>query len=168
MLLEQVEHLWDKLRKKLCPKRIYGYGTVSLAYFDDRTPLERQCDAVDEFFFSLRQKRRKVKSYRPQVFHSYFDYGLGKVVESMSDIKDKEKEGYVKMSFDEAERYSKKYKDEAKKKFKDRLKQSIRESLGEIKQGRSFYREIASQAPKDDKVRRARLEYMRAHSEHSR
>lgn len=93
-------------------------------------------------------------------WNSYFDFGLGCVVDSPSMLHKKEAEGYTKMSFDEAEREAKKYRKEAKAELRAKIRKGAEEAYSDIKQGRSFHSEILQQLPKHD---RERAERMRAY-----
>ena len=71
---------------------MYKFGTIGLKVHDDRTLKEKFFDRIDEFFFNWEQEQRYKRAYRKQVFHSYFDFGLGKMATSNEEIKKKEKQ----------------------------------------------------------------------------
>lgn len=131
-----------KVYKKVRPsKRLYRYGTIGLKYFDDRTRKEKFFDYIDEFFFNWQQNIRYRRAYRKQVFHSFFDYGLGRVVSSNDEIKAKEKEGYVYISDAEADRETARRRRINKQERRQRIEKHFSEGFARIKAGNSNYYE---------------------------
>ncbi len=135
-ILQFVYKVYKKVRP---PKRLYRYGTTGLKYFDDRTRKEKLFDYIDEFFFNWQQNIRYRRAYRKQVFHSFFDYGLGRVVSSNDEIKAKEKEGYVYISDAEADRETARRRRINKQERRQRIEKHFSEGFARIKAGNSHY-----------------------------
>lgn len=135
-ILSVIYQLYKRVRP---PKRLYKYGTTGLKYFDDRTKKEKFFDYFDEFFFNWQQKLRYAKAYRKQVFHSYFDFGLGKMVTSNEEIRNKEKQGYAYTTFKEMEAESDRIRARIKKEQKERTKKYFQEGIARIRSGNSNY-----------------------------
>lgn len=118
---------------------MYKFGTIGLKVYDDRTIKEKFFDYIDEFFFNWEQEQRYKRAYRKQVFHSYFDFGLGKMVTSNEEIKKKEKQGYVYTTFNEMESQSSKIRARIKKEQAEKTRKHFQEVIGRIKSGNSHY-----------------------------
>jgi hypothetical protein len=118
---------------------LYKFGTIGLKVHDDRTLKEKFFDRIDEFFFNWEQEQRYKRAYRKQVFHSYFDFGLGKMVTSNEEIKKKEKQGYVYTTFNEMESQSSKIRARIKKEQAEKTRKHFQEVVGRIKSGNSHY-----------------------------
>ena len=89
-------------------------------------------------------------------WHSYFDRGIGCLVDDPSILRRHEAEGHIWTTFNESERYCAKRRAEVKKEQKAKIRKSIMESLREVKQGRSFYKEHLAQIPHDMKLKTER------------
>ena len=136
--------LYGIYRKVRPPKRLYKYGTIGLSICDDRTKKEKMFDYIDEFFFNWQQKLRYKRAYRKAIFNSFFDYGLGKVVSSTTEIKAKEKEGYIYMSDRELDKYTAQRRNLNKKERKERAIKYFDEGFAKIRAGKSNYYEQLS------------------------
>ena len=138
--MDKILHFIYKIYKRIRPpKRLYKYGTIGLSAFDDRNVKEKVFDYIDELFFNWQQRVRYKKAYRKQVFHSYFDFGLGKMVTSNEDIRKKEKQGYVYTTFNEMEAQSDRIRARIKREEKERTRKYFREGIAKIKSGNSNY-----------------------------
>lgn len=138
--MDKILHFIYKIYKRIRPpKRLYKFGTIGLKVYDDRTLKEKFFDYIDEFFFNWEQEQRYKRAYRKQVFHSYFDFGLGKMVTSNEEIKKKEKQGYVYTTFNEMESQSSKIRARIKKEQAEKTRKHFQEVIGRIKSGNSHY-----------------------------
>ena len=138
--MDKILHFVYKIYKRIRPpKRLYKFGTIGLKVHDDRTLKEKFFDRIDEFFFNWEQEQRYKRAYRKQVFHSYFDFGLGKMVTSNEEIKKKEKQGYVYTTFNEMESQSSKIRARIKKEQAEKTRKHFQEVIGRIKSGNSHY-----------------------------
>lgn len=138
--MDKILHFIYKIYKRIRPpKRLYKFGTIGLKVYDDRTLKEKFFDRIDEFFFNWEQEQRYKRAYRKQVFHSYFDFGLGKMVTSNEEIKKKEKQGYVYTTFNEMESQSSKIRARIKKEQAEKTRKHFQEVIGRIKSGNSHY-----------------------------
>ena len=138
--MDKILHIIYKIYKRIRPpKRLYKFGTIGLKVHDDRTLKEKFFDYIDEFFFNWEQEQRYKRAYRKQVFHSYFDFGLGKMVTSNEEIKKKEKQGYVYTTFNEMESQSSKIRARIKKEQAEKTRKHFQEVIGRIKSGNSHY-----------------------------
>ena len=138
--MDKILHFVYKIYKRIRPpKRLYKFGTIGLKVHDDRTLKEKFFDRIDEFFFNWEQEQRYKRAYRKQVFHSYFDFGLGKMVTSNEEIKKKEKQGYVYTTFNEMENQSSKIRARIKKEQAEKTRKHFQEVIGRIKSGNSHY-----------------------------
>ena len=138
--MDKILHFIYKIYKRIRPpKRLYKFGTIGLKVHDDRTLKEKFFDRIDEFFFNWEQEQRYKRAYRKQVFHSYFDFGLGKMVTSNEEIKKKEKQGYVYTTFNEMENQSSKIRARIKKEQAEKTRKHFQEVIGRIKSGNSHY-----------------------------
>lgn len=138
--MDKILHFIYKIYKRIRPpKRLYKYGTIGLSAFDDRNVKEKVFDYIDELFFNWQQRVRYKKAYRKQVFHSYFDFGLGKMVTSNEDIRKKEKQGYVYTTFNEMEAQSDRIRARIKREEKERTRKYFQEGIAKIKSGNSNY-----------------------------
>ena len=106
---------------------------------DDRTLKEKFFDRIDEFFFNWEQNLRYKRAYRKQVFHSYFDFGLGRMVTSNEEIRKKEKQGYTYTTFNEMEKESDRIRARIKKEEKERTRKYFQEGIARIRSGNSNY-----------------------------
>ena len=99
----------------------------------------------------------KTVSWGAQRWHSYFDFGLGVRVDDPAILRAKERSGYIFTSFNEAERETSKRQKQMKDDLRNKIKGSIRESLVELKKGKSYVKEIQKQAVEGDRLREARM-----------
>lgn len=137
-----IESLWNTFRRNYCPHRIYNYGRIALHYFDDRTPLEKICDKVDDYFNERRDRIRARRAYRKQFWNTYWDLSMNCFVGSSSQIRDYEKKtGYKYMKPDELHARA----DEAQRKIQDeqnkRIRQKVEFAAKEVARGRSYIKE---------------------------
>lgn len=137
-----LESAWSAFRRKYCPKRIYQYGTLALAYFDDRTPLERICDSVDEWFYQRRQEKRwsRANSVR-QRWHSFYSMSLGGIVDSPEKIRNWEKKGYAWATAREFEETANKAQKRIEQEQNKRIREKVEYAARQIANGRSYIRE---------------------------
>ena len=136
-ILQFLYKLYKRIRP---PKRLYKFGTIGLKVHDDRTKAEKFWDRIDDFFFNWEQNQRFKKAYRKQVWHSYFDVGLGKVVTSSEEIRAKEKQGYVYMSDREWERETSRRAERNRRERKEKTRKAMAEGFAKIRSGNSnFY-----------------------------
>lgn len=140
--MDKVLCLLYKLYKKIRPpKRLYKYGTIGLSVNDDRTKSEKFWDKIDDWWFEWEQNKRYRKAYQKQVWHSYFDVGLGKVVTSAEEIRAKEKQGYVYMSDREWERETSRQAERNRRERKEKTRKAMAEGFAKIRSGNSNYYE---------------------------
>lgn len=138
--MDKILHFIHKIYKRIRPpKRLYKFGTIGLSHFDDRTLKEKFFDRIDEFFFNWEQEQRYKRAYRKQVFHSYFDFGLGKMVTSNEDIRKKEKQGFAYTTFREMEAESDRIQARNKRERAEKTRKHFQEVIGRIKSGNSHY-----------------------------
>ena len=135
-ILQFIYKIYKRIRP---PKRLYKFGTIGLSHFDDRTLKEKFFDRIDEFFFNWEQEQRYKRAYRKQIFHSYFDFGLGKVVSSNEEIRKKEKKGYVYTTFNEMEAESDRIQARNKRERAEKTRKHFQEVIGKIRAGNSHY-----------------------------
>ena len=139
-----MEKLWQKLRERISPKRIYKYGTVGLVVYDDRTKVEKICDMVDNYFFDIRQMRRYIPANKDKVkFKPFRDISTGEWISSAGDI-DKicKKKGLEYLRFDEIDRESGRYHKMNQAKFRKESKERLAGMIKELGQGKSYVKEI--------------------------
>lgn len=132
-MIEKLQKIWDSVRGKICPKRVYRYGTISLFYFDDRTRLEKMCDIVDEWFFEKRQMSRFKRAIAPRVIN-WID-GLGN---SSDEVKQSEKKGYAYMSDREWQQMANKSRKDIEAKRDAKIRAKAEFAASEIKKGRKY------------------------------
>lgn len=138
--MDKILHFIYKIYKRIRPpKRLYKFGTIGLSHFDDRTLKEKFFDRIDEFFFNWEQEQRYKRAYRKQVFHSYFDFGLGKMVTSNEDIRKKEKQGFAYTTFREMEAESDRIQARNKRERAEKTRKHFQEVIGRIRAGNSHY-----------------------------
>ena len=138
--MDKILHFVYQIYKRIRPpKRLYKYGTIGLSAYDDRTKKEKFFDSIDEFFFNWEQNLRNKRAKRSYVFHSYFDFGLGKVVSSNEEIRKKEKQGYVYTTFSEMEAESDRIRARIKREEKERTRKYFQEGIARIRSGNSNY-----------------------------
>ena len=135
-ILQFIFKIYKRIRP---PKRLYKFGTIGLKVHDDRTLKEKFFDRIDEFFFNWEQNQRYKRAYRKQVFHSYFDFGLGRMVTSNEEIRKKEKQGYTYTTFNEMEKESDRIRARIKKEEKERTRKYFQEGIARIRSGNSNY-----------------------------
>ena len=135
-ILQFIFKIYKRIRP---PKRLYKFGTIGLKVHDDRTLKEKFFDRIDEFFFNWEQNQRYKRAYRKQVFHSYFDFGLGRMVTSNEEIRKKEKQGYTYTTFNEMEKESDRIRARIKREEKERTRKYFQEGIARIKSGNSNY-----------------------------
>lgn len=82
------------------------------------------------------------KEVSRNVWNTYWDKGMGKWVTSYDDIKAFEKQGYVKLSADEAQRITKENRKHIENIAQQKRKKSLWNGIQQIKQGRSYYKEL--------------------------
>lgn len=135
---------WNKIRSRLCPKRITRYGTVASSIFDDRTRKERIFDAIERRVQAIHRALVAKRSRSRQVFHSFFDVSTSQWITSSKQIDDicKEK-GLEFLHFREIDEEAKRYKAINEREKKEMVKKGMEEIITNVKQGkRSYVREI--------------------------
>jgi hypothetical protein len=137
---------WETLRNKLCPKRLYKYGTLGLEYFDDRSKkekffdrVERYVDMADAYLTLFRAKQFKTS----HIFHSFWDISTKQWISSVGQIKQIEKEkGLIFWSFDEMEKEAARGAVNAQKHQDETIKRDMRRIFKELHSGKSFRKEL--------------------------
>ena len=138
--MDKILQIFYELYKKIRPRtRLYKYGKLGLTFCDDRTLKEKILDKIDDFFFRWQQNIRYRKAKRKAIWNSYFDFGLGKYVNSSAEIRAKEKQGYVYISDQEAERYAKERRILNKKESREKTAKFFEEGIAKIRAGNSNY-----------------------------
>lgn len=139
-----MKRIWDSIRRKICPRRLYEYGTLGLWHHDDRTRCEKVFDRIDKFVNKINLYFKQPAYIRKQIFHSFFDISTQQTISSAKQIDDicKEK-GLEYMSFreirSEADRY-KRINEEEKNRM---IKKDISDIVANVKKGkRSYKKEI--------------------------
>ena len=130
-----LEKYWNHVRNKICPKRLYKYGTQGLFISDDRTPLEKACDLIDEYFYQKRQEASWARHKATRVWCENRTDGLGN---SHETIKQHEKKGYAYATPREWEQVASKGKKELDRKTHEKLHKKIEFAAHEIKKGRKY------------------------------
>jgi len=91
------------------------------------------------------------------IWHTFFDYGMSRWVDSSKVIRDHEKEGHIYTTYQEAERETAKKKFQIKMEHKAKTRRRVEQALEEVSRGRrSYAREIEAQIPGDMKLRQER------------
>jgi hypothetical protein len=134
-MLSKAREIWQSIRYAVCRKRIYQYGTVALNYFDDRTPLEKFCDVVDNWFFERIQEQR-YERHKSSIFHT--NAWIDKLGNSSEKIKECENKGYAYASPREWEQAANKAKKRIDEESRKRFKNKIEFAVSEIKKGRKY------------------------------
>jgi len=147
-----LERIWNDLRRRFCPKRLYRWGTVGLAFYDDRIMIEKMCDRVDDYWLKRRDERRYERAYQRQQWHSFFSLCLGGVVSSSEQIRNYEKRGYAWARPEEFEAVADKAQKRIEAEQNKRIRDKVEYAAGQIKQGRSYIKE---QRERIEKLRRA-------------
>jgi len=137
-MLKRARALWAQVRRSICPQRIYQYGTVSLCYFDDRTPLERLCDSVDAWFWRMEQEARHERAKRSRFWSLNWKDGLGNTAEH---IREKERKGYAYASEREWDQVVNAARRDREEKENREIQQKVEFAVSEIKKGRKYSRE---------------------------
>ena len=147
-LVTHADALWKKYR--LTPKRFYRYGTLGLGFYDDRTALEIVCDNMDSWFLKQREKFWiATHTPRKHIWHTFRDISTKNWISSMSDIKKIEKEtGMTYISFSDIEKEADRSHNYIQKRNKENSKKYFGNVIREIKQGRSFVKEIREKIEK--------------------
>jgi len=93
------------------------------------------------------------KEVETSFFHSYFNFGLGRVVSSNEEIRKHEATGKYLTTFNEAERICAQRKFEVKMEQKAKRRKGLEKAVLEMARGkRSLYREHIAQIPRDQKL----------------
>jgi hypothetical protein len=137
-MLDRAHALWKSIRKTVCPKRIYQYGTVALNIFDDRTPLEMVCDYIDGWFFDRVQAQRYAKS---DASRSRCLEWVDKLGNSSQKIREHEKKGYAYASAREWEQTANNAKKRLESESNARIRERVQYAYSEVKKGRSYIKE---------------------------
>lgn len=130
-----LERLWNQFRRKICPKRLYVYGTQGLFIRDDRTVLEKACDWIDEYFYQKRQEASQSRSKATRVWKENWIDGLGN---SHEVIKAHEKKGYAYASQREWEQTASNAKRRMDKELTQRIHKKVEFVTSEVKKGRKY------------------------------
>lgn len=141
-----IDSVWAAVRRRVCPKRIYRWGTVGLAYFDDRTWLERICDKVDTCLMERRDRIRHERAYRRQAWHSFFSMSLGGMVTSPAQIREWERKGYAWARPEEFEEAANKAQQRIEAEQNRKIRAKIEHAAREIANGRSYVKEQREKA----------------------
>ena len=131
---------------------------------------KKSCERIDEFFkkytngkivkhlieIEIGYKRWQyitreewIKGYIPRVdraiWNPHFDTSTGQMIESYSKVRELEKSGLMYMTIREHETLMKKERVEKKKKTNQRINKNLHKKLIELKQGKSFVKELLNQ-----------------------
>lgn len=137
-LIRLIKVCWLKIRPT---RRLYPLGTLGFSIHDDRTPLEKISDRIDNILSAL-ENRYNGPCRDRHIWHSYFDIGLGDYISSYQQIKKIEKEkGWAYLTPREIHEEAKKGYEEKKRKSEDRTRIVFDKAVREISQGRSFVKE---------------------------
>jgi hypothetical protein len=131
-MLSQLNAIWTNLRP--CKKRIYKYGVVGLAVFDDRTPIEKIADFVDNWFWAKSQEIR----YNKEKKRSRLAHWVDSLGNDSDLIKESEKHGKAYMSQREWEQMANKAVKDRETKEKADLTKRISYHAAEIKKGKKY------------------------------
>jgi len=151
MYTKTILRIWEKVRHKINPKRLYKYGTMGLSVFDDRSKIEKILDTIEIYVRRINTFFEEKKYLSRQVWHSYFDPSTGQMIESYSQIRDIEKKkGYSYTTYGEMEREAKKTKKRLRRERDVKMRDNIKKKLHDVKQGRSFVKEIVEKVRNED------------------
>lgn len=132
------------IRKRICPRRIYLYGTLGLSHSDDRSRLEKVCDWLDNRAERIDKYFAQPRYIRKHIFHSFFDKSNNVIISSARQIDDicKEK-GLDYGTFREIDEAAKKRRLENAKEQDTMIRKDMVEIVKNVKHGkRSYKREI--------------------------
>lgn len=98
------------------------------------------------------------KAHDTSIWHTFFDCGLSRFVDSSRTIRDHEKQGHIYTTFDEAERECAKKQFQKKMEFREKLRKDVSKAWQEVtRNGRSFHREHMARMPQDMRLRAERM-----------
>ena len=133
-MLKRLNSVWNTFRQSVIPKRLYKYGVVGLAIFDDRTPIEKIADYVDNWFWNKSQEAQYNKDKKRSRLVRWVD-NLG----NDSDlIRESEKHGKAYMSRREWEQMANNAVKSREAKEKAQTKERIKYHIAEIKKGKKY------------------------------
>lgn len=146
-MINFLKYIWSKIRIK---KRLYLQGEFGLKWFDDRTSIEKLCDWVDKRLAIL--ERAIMNRQKDRVaWHTFFEPCTGKWISSMDDIKRIEREtGMVYLKPSEIHYEAEKALKYRKQESFNRTRKVMEQKYRELKQGRSFVKEIKQGIKKGD------------------
>ena len=133
-----LKKLWNQLRRQICPKRLYPYGTQGLFICDDRTPLEKVCDVIDEYFYQKRQEASWARHKATRVWCENWTDNLGN---SHEVIKKHEAKGYAYATPREWDQVANNAKRRIDKEQHEKFRKKIEYAASEIKKGRKYTKE---------------------------
>lgn len=136
-----IDSVWAAVRRRFCPKRIYRWGTVGLAYFDDRTWLEKVCDKVDAYLMERRDRIRYERAHIRQAWHSFYSMSMGCVVDSPAKIRDWERKGYAWARPEEFDEAANKAQQRIEAEQNRKIRAKVEHAAREIANGRSYIKE---------------------------
>jgi len=140
------------IRKKVCPHRLYKYGTMGLSVHDDRSRKEKVFDYLDNLAERIDKYLARPRYKRKQCFHSFFDVSTGQVISSVSQIDEIcKRDGLEFSSFreirNEADRYKKINEDDKNR----MIKKDMAEIVRNVKSGkRSYKKEMMERIRKNE------------------
>jgi hypothetical protein len=136
-----IYELWCKIRPH---KRLWTVQKIAgIVTQDDRTLLEKIRDWGDVLIVEPHRERKwRAAEFRRQGFKPFFDMATGRWINSSAEIRMREKAGEFLASHREMKEYHAKKKAETHEAYKRKLRASLDQAVKEVKQGRSFKREI--------------------------
>lgn len=126
------------ISKYLPKQRLYKYGKLGLDLHDDRTFAEKVFDWLRKF----NEKKYEIKNDSMR-FKPFLDISTGKMITSMEEIKEREKNGQMLVKPHEIAENAKRVKAYKREQHSRKIRAGLEQAVREIKQGRSFVREMA-------------------------
>jgi hypothetical protein len=140
-MLNRLIDIFERVRRRFCPQRIYKYGKVGLAVHDDRSIAEKVFDYLHILLYGLKVKHEH-KQRGDIGFRPYFDWSLGLWINNRSAIRDIERQtGLEYVTVKEWEKESGKQRRYMDEKFENKLEKRLGDVIKDINQGRSFLKE---------------------------
>lgn len=132
----------DSLIKRLCVRidnffKKYTGGILGRNSVEIEIGYERyRCVTREEWIKGYAYKADRA------IWNTYFDASTGQMIDSYSKVKEIEKTGRQYMTIREHEKMMKKNRDEQKSQTNQRIYKNLQQSLQELKQGKSFVKEL--------------------------
>jgi len=139
------------IRNRVCPRRLYKYGTLGLGYHDDRTKREKAFDYLDKIVKRIDDYLAKPRYKRTQFFHSFFDISTGQIISSTSQIDAICKEKGMEFStFREIKNEADKRKRNNEVDKNRMIKKDMAEIVRNVKKGKRSYKKEIMQRIKNN------------------